>query len=108
MEITPGSAIRSLSTALNPSSPGADAPDVSLPLKAIKEIIDNGTMPLPAGVTGDSYFSEATKLFREAYDASPTNARNVSRRCDGDRGKEPVDGPSAPASKECQWHAPAA
>jgi GWxTD domain-containing protein len=73
MEITPGSAVRSLSTALNPAIPGAEP--VSQPLKAVREIIEAGTMPLPPDLTGDSYFESASRLFREAYDAQPTHAK---------------------------------
>ncbi|HYV99262.1 MAG TPA: GWxTD domain-containing protein, partial [Gemmatimonadaceae bacterium] len=73
IETTPGSAVRSIRTALNPSSPGVDA--VQQPLKAVREIIESGSMALPADLNGAHYYEEASKLFREAYDAAPTNAR---------------------------------
>lgn len=59
-----------------------DAPagsgDGTRPLGRFQEaeaLIRNSTRPLPSDVTGASSFDQAEQLFREAYEASPANAR---------------------------------
>ena len=56
-------------------APGSIAGGAATDMKAVRATIDNLTMALPNDVNGAIDYEKASALFREAYNAAPTNAR---------------------------------
>jgi GWxTD domain-containing protein len=75
IEVTPGSAIRSLTQAMNPTASDEMAPGSPLALRAVREALELTTQALPLDVTGRNDYDAAEMLFREAYRAAPDHPR---------------------------------
>lgn len=75
MEIVPGSAIRSLSQAMQPASSGDELPGSPQSLESVRQALDLATQALPLDAAGKNDFDAAELLFREAYRVAPDNPK---------------------------------
>lgn len=91
IETTPGATVRSITEAMNPTAKAQTAQaensaadpmgartDVDAPaqsMKAVRQALELGTMPLPPDVSGEHEYDEAVRLFREAYAMAPNVPR---------------------------------
>jgi GWxTD domain-containing protein len=69
LEVVPGSAIRSIKIAMQPSVEGEAAPQLSM--KAIRDGFETSTQPLPRDVTGEADYQTALRHFQDAWRHDP-------------------------------------
>jgi GWxTD domain-containing protein len=75
LELTPGTAIRSIWAATRGFASSSGTVTGPLPLKALRRSLETNTSALTAEWTGGAELHEAEALFREATDADPASVR---------------------------------